>query len=138
MLARYGPVWVLVTTLLVVVSTAGCVMQISFINEQQARAIVVRSSNTGHLRATEPANVLQAELMTLEAAEKRMAQNGDSNRAQPPTVTVWLVTLEGTWTLVGGPPTPAGASPVPQTIFHHYAIILDASTDQLIRERAND
>ncbi len=96
---RWAPVWVLVTTLLVVLSAAGCVMQINFINVQQARDIAVRSSISGHLRATEPPSILQAELMPLGVAEKRLAQNGDSGRTQAPTRMAWLVTLEGTWTL---------------------------------------
>ncbi len=130
--------WVRVSIVLVVLSTARCVIRTGFISEQQARVIAVRSSISGHFRATEPPSILQAELMPLGVAEKRLAQNGDSDRAQPPTAMVWLVTLEGTWTLVGGPPTPTGASPVPQSIFHHYAIILDARTGEPISERATE
>ncbi len=135
---RWRSMWVRVSIVLVVLSTARCVIRTGFISEQQARVIAVRSASSGHLRATEPPSILQAELMPLGVAEKRLAQNGDSGRTQAPTRMAWLVTLEGTWTLVGGPPTPMGTGPAPQTIFHHYAIILDAKTGQPISETATD
>lgn len=124
--------------LLGILLLAGCAATSGFISEQQARDIALKASNSGHLQAVEsPANI-QAELLTLETARKRLAQSGSTADERSPGMMVWLVTMEGTWTLSGGPPTPVGTSPAPQVTFHRYAVILDAQTGQEISEKATE
>ncbi|MCL4487993.1 MAG: hypothetical protein M1570_07670 [Chloroflexi bacterium] len=130
---------VLVSSLLSARLMVGCTASSGFITPQQAYDIAVRDSNQGHLRAQEPpsSRTTRADLMTLESARAAFGGNGD-NGGRAPTTMVWLVTLEGTWTITGGPLTPKGAGPAPQPTFHHYAVILDARTGETIAERAAD
>ena len=117
---------------------AGCAATNGFISEQQARDIAIKASNSGHLKAVEPPANVRAEMITLETARKRLAESGSTADGRNPGMMVWLITMEGTWTLSGGPPTPAGATPAPQVVFHHYAVILDAKTGEQISEKATE
>jgi hypothetical protein len=114
---------------------ASCSTDPGLISEQ-ARDIALKASNSGHLRAIEAPSSVRTELLTLETADKQIGQSGDYWERQTPDMKVWLVTVEGTWAISGGPPTPEGTSQTPQAIFHQYTIVLDAMTGEIIGEMA--
>jgi hypothetical protein len=84
--------------------------------------------------AEEPLRNLQAELVSLTIAHQRLiAQGWPASVAEPSDRMVWLVTMEGTWKLIGGPPEPL--TPVPTNVpqdFHYLVVFLDAQTGEEI------
>jgi len=79
---------------------------------------------------TEPVNV-QAERMTLIDAYRRLDVTTELGAGPYDKETVvWLVTMEGTWT-VEFPRQPDAPEPE-QEPYHHYAIILDATSGSTI------
>jgi hypothetical protein len=108
----------------------------SRIDEQTAiaQALQIASRPYIHLSgaAERPTNI-QAVLLRLYAVPAYLKQLGwpedrvgHDSRAD---ADVWLVTMDGDWGLIGGPVTRAGAAP-PQMSFHHYAIVINATTGQ--------
>ncbi|MBI4670349.1 MAG: hypothetical protein HY741_01600 [Chloroflexi bacterium] len=85
-----------------------------------------------HLEQVQAPTQIHAEWMTADAATKRGFKNGatDSNAI------VWLVTLEGTWQLNGGPLPPANATPAPPPMFHRCITVLDAKTGDVLMTQA--
>jgi hypothetical protein len=119
---------------LAVLLAASCSTNPGLISEQQARDIALKASNSGHLKALEAPSSVRTELLTLETAKKRIGQSGDYRESQTPDMKVWLVTMEGTWAISGGPPTPEGSTQTPQATFHQYTIMLNAMTGEIISE----
>lgn len=75
----------------------------------------------------EPRNP-QAELMTLAAAYQRLAMQALDSPGQTQDGPAWLVTLEGSWQIAS---TGAADAPTPEP-YHHYWVILDATTGALV------
>lgn len=117
-----------------VLLAASCSTNPGLISEQQARDIALKASNSGHLKALEAPSNVRTELLTLETAKKRIGQSGDYRERQTPDMKVWLVTMEGTWAISGGPLTPEGSTQTPQATFHQYTIMLNAMTGEIISE----
>jgi len=79
---------------------------------------------------TEPVNV-QAERMKLIDAVGRLDETiGSGAGPYDKETVVWLVTMEGTW--ANAFPHQPGAPEPEQELFHHYAIILDATSGTTI------
>lgn len=68
-----------------------------------------------------------AERMTFAEAENRISQTSSAN-AQDPERRVWLVTMDGEW--YAGMAAPG--TPLTQHALHHFSVILDASTGDVI------
>jgi hypothetical protein len=87
----------------------------AFIGEQAAidAALKFVTMGDGHLSpAQEPPKNIHAEL-------------GSRDKAK-----VWIITMDGTWTVNGPPrPTPTGGiTPSPLAPLHHLVLVVDAST----------
>ncbi len=117
-----------------VLLAAGCSTNPEPISEQQARDIALKASSGGHLKALEAPNKVRTELLTLETAKRRIGQSGDYREKQTTDMKVWLVTMEGTWAISGGPLTPEGSTQMPPAALHQYTIILDAVTGEILTE----
>ena len=76
---------------------------------------------------TQPENI-QAELTTLAIATKRLMGSDSVGAGYSPDVIVWLITMDGTWTDEFPRPTDM---PTPEP-YHHYGVILNASTGEHI------
>jgi hypothetical protein len=78
----------------------------------------------------EPYNIW-AVRCTLRDAYQKIDQGADNYHN--PQMTVWLVTMAGSWEL-SGPPPPEGSTPAPPLIFNRCTIILDARNGMPIHE----
>jgi hypothetical protein len=101
------------------------------INRQAAIDIALRISSESHPEMsgvlTTP-EAVQAELTTLAVATKRLTGGDSAGAGYSPDMAVWLVTMDGTWTDEFPRPTDM---PAPEP-YHHYGVILDASSGESI------
>ena len=106
------------------------------IDEQTAiaQALLIASRPYIHLSgaAERPTNI-QAVRLRLDAVPVYLKQlgwpevtTGHDTRAD---TDVWLVMMEGDWGLIGGP-VAGPEAPLPEMSFHHYAIVINATTGQ--------
>jgi hypothetical protein len=113
---------------------SGCVSGAN-ISELDARGIALKIASNGQLHlsgALEGPSNIRAEMITLSTAKQRGAGDVGGDDTYPSDMMVWLVTMDGKWTIAGGPPTPEGmvvATPQP---FHHLSMILDAVSGKQI------
>lgn len=122
---------------LAVLVVVSCATNPGLISEEQARNIALRAANSGDLRALAPPSGIQSELLDLETARSRLGQGNSYEHGPSLQTKVWLVIIQGVWTMAGGPPTPVGAAPAPGALFHRYAVIIDASTGAVISESSD-
>ena len=79
---------------------------------------------------TEPVNV-QAERMKLIDAVRRLDETTELGAGSyDDEAVVWLVTMEGTWTVEF--PRPPDALEPEREPYHHYAVVLDATSGSTI------
>lgn len=100
----------------------GCELA-GFFGEAQARELAVKRCDEPRLQQVQPPTNIRAEFMTVDAAMRR----GLQNIAPAPNQMVWLVTLEGTWMINGGPAFIDNPNR-PPLIFHRCIVVLDAKT----------
>ncbi len=101
------------------------------ISEQAAIAAALKYATLGdgHISsAQEPPRNIHAELLPLDQARDQLIAYGwSSNSAESSNVAIWLITLDGTWT-VNGPPQLPGITPSPLAPLHQLVVALDAGT----------
>lgn len=102
---------------------------IASMSEQEAIDIAIYHCDLGHLQAQESPHNIQADLTTLDNALRILAD--DNYHGRDPELMVWLITMEGTWLLFGPPPVAGTPTPEPPQ-FHHCAVIITATTGELI------
>ncbi len=119
---------------LCIVFLVGCTTGSQYMSQQRAQDLALAACNRGNSRALAAPSSVSAQLLTLDAARKQLAQTGGGNDGRSPDMIVWLVRAQGTWALSGGPPTPVGATPAPLSTFHSCSVILDAVTGDEIGE----
>jgi hypothetical protein len=117
--------------------------QATQVGREQAVTAAEAGCNTGHSRQLEPPRLLEAHLMGRAQAEAILQGSGSPSDPPPlppggdPTP-VWLVALEGRWTLYGGPPplpTPTGQPPVPSStpvVWTTCRVVIDAATGRAL------
>ena len=97
------------------------------LNQQEAieAALKIASMSQPEISGAQvtPSNV-QAELMTLGKAVKRIQEDNSVATGDDPEKLVWLVTMDGIW--LDEFPLPTGM-PTPEP-YHHFAIIIDQKT----------
>ena len=71
---------------------------------------------------------VRAELTTLVTATRRLTGSDSVGAGYSPDMAVWLITMDGTWTDEFPRPTDM---PAPEP-YHHYGVILDASSGESI------
>jgi hypothetical protein len=107
-----------------------------FISQQEAIDIALKISSmpqpeiSGAL--TKPVNI-QAERTTLAIATKRLMGTDSVGAGYSLDMTVWLITMDGTWTDEFPRETDL---PTPEP-YHHYGVILNASTGEDILTSAH-
>ncbi len=101
------------------------------ISWQAAIDIALRISSESHPEMsgalTKPENI-RAELTTLVTATQRLTGSDNVGTGYNPDMVVWLVTMDGTWTDEFPRPTDM---PAPEP-YHHYGVILNASSGEYI------
>ncbi|HKZ79068.1 MAG TPA: hypothetical protein VI793_19205 [Anaerolineales bacterium] len=106
-----------------------------FISQQEAIDIALEISSMSQPEIsgalTKPENI-QAELTTLIVATKRLMGSDSIGAGYSPDMMVWLITMDGTWTDEFPRPTDI---PTPEP-YHHYGVILNASTGEHISTSA--
>jgi len=107
----------------------------TFISEQAAidRAIQLTLQGGEHLSiALEPPKNPEAKLLRMTAARQKLIQQGWSDIGQyNPEIVVWVVMLDGSWTIDGGP-LPDNNVATPVQFFHRAAVVLNASTGAFV------
>ena len=101
---------------------------IASISEQEAIDLAIYHCDLGHLQAQESPYNVQVDLITLDDALRILTD--DNYGGREPELMVWLITMEGTWLLSGPPPVGTPTSEPSQ--FHHCAVIITATTGELI------
>ena len=115
-------------------TTAPTAVVVGAISEQAAIAAALKYATLGdgHLMpAQESPGNIHAELVPADQARDQLDAYGlSSNSGESLNGAIWLITLDGTWTVNGPPqPTPAGGiTPSPLAPLHHLVVVLDAGT----------
>ncbi|MEP7189740.1 MAG: hypothetical protein ABI901_11180, partial [Roseiflexaceae bacterium] len=101
------------------------------ISEQEAIAAALRygTNGDGHIsQAQEPPRSTHAQLMLADKDRDQLVAYGVSrNAADSLHGAIWLITLDGTWSLNGPPQLPGTTAPLLEPL-HHLIVVLDAGT----------
>jgi hypothetical protein len=101
------------------------------ISRQAAIDSALRISSESHPEisgALTTPEAVQAELTTLVTATQRLTGSDSVGTGYSPDMAVWLITMDGIWTDEFPRPTDR---PAPEP-YHHYGVILDASSGESI------
>jgi hypothetical protein len=118
-------------------SSSSAISSTQLLNAQAAITAALKIASQGYIHlggaAEPPTNVRATPLQVTAVADYLVQQGWPERTGDLGTIAdtdVWVVTMDGTWQLIGGPEPPEGTTPAPYPVFHHYAIILDAKTGQ--------
>lgn len=132
--------WRLLAVLIILLAT-GCQMSPTpsddLLTQAQAIEAAVKAAKESRPEMSgaqvEPSNV-QAELLTLAEAVKRLRTEGEPARGYDPQMPVWLVTMDGVWyDEFQAPDVTEVVTPEP---YRHFMLILDAKTGLVIESAA--
>lgn len=109
----------------------------AFISQQTAIEIATKQASIGdgHISgAAEPLKNIQATLIPITTAQAQLESSGwVGNLPETADVMVWVITMDGAWTLEGGPAPPLTPQPtISSPRFTHYLVILNAQTGKVL------